>query len=60
MYSSRVHFSEAMSQLTVFSFIEPRGLPGSQSRKRAASRLWHIMSLSTPPPCSSPSQNHGI
>ena len=33
--------------------------PGSVSRCRTSSAEWHIMSLSTPPPCSSPCQNQG-
>ena len=37
-----------------------RGAPGLVSRKRPTSRLWHIMSFSTPPPCKSPCQNQGM
>ena len=36
------------------------GAPGWVSRCRTSSAEWHIMSLSTPPPCSSPRQNHGM
>ena len=36
------------------------GAPGSVNRCRMTSALWHIMSLSTPPPCSAPCQNHGM
>jgi len=36
------------------------GAPGSVSRYRTTSIEWHIMSLSTPPPCRSPRQNQGM
>ena len=35
-------------------------LPGSVSRWRTTSAEWHIMSFSTPPPCSAPCQNQGM
>jgi hypothetical protein len=34
--------------------------PGRVSRCRTSSAEWHIMSLSTPPPCKSPCQNQGV
>ena len=39
---------------------DERGAPGWVSRWRTTSAEWHIMSLSTPPPCSSPRQNQGM
>ena len=48
-----------MVALALISFRLSRGAPGSVSRNRATSTLWHIMSDSTPPPCRSPCQNQG-
>src|SRR6266540_1210536 len=36
------------------------GAPGFVRRCRTTSAEWHIMSFSTPPPCSCPCQNHGM
>ena len=43
-----------------FGFTEASGVPGFVSRCRTTRAEWHIMSLSTPPPCSRPCQNHGM
>src|SRR5204862_239067 len=36
------------------------GAPGWVSRWRTSNAEWHIMSFSTPPPCSAPCQNQGM
>ena len=59
-YSGRDHLSDAICADTFVGRMLCRGAPGFVSRKRHTSTLWHIMSVSTPPPCSSPRQNHGM
>ncbi len=59
-YAGRVHLSDAMCPVTRTGFTVLSGSPGRVSRCRTTSAEWHIMSLSTPPPCSCPIQNHGL
>ncbi len=49
-----------MCAVTRTGFTVESGAPGFVSRCRTTSAEWHIMSFSTPPPCSSPRQNHGM
>ena len=49
-----------MRPVTPTGRTEERGAPGLVSRWRTTSTEWHIMSFSTPPPCSFPCQNQGM
>ena len=49
-----------MWPVTRTGLTERAGFPGSVSRCRTTRAEWHIMSLSTPPPCRRPCQNQGM
>jgi hypothetical protein len=59
-YSGRDHFREAMCAETRTGRTVASGAPGFVRRCLTTSTEWHIMSFSTPPPCSSPRQNQGM
>src|SRR6267378_464777 len=59
-YSGCDHFRLAIWADTFTGRMLERGVPGRVNMNRATSTLWHIISLSTPPPCNSPCQNHGM